>query len=61
VVTGGVVDIGPRWWDPMEATFRHEVIGVLSEIPMVRGTLGADAPLRGAATSVWKSLEGKTK
>jgi len=59
VVTGGVVEIGSRWWKPMVESFRHEVIDVLGDVPVVRGTLGADAPLRGAATSVWKTLAGE--
>lgn len=57
VITGGVAQIGADWWEPMERAFRSEVIDVLTEIPLRRGTLGGDAPLRGAASSAWTALE----
>lgn len=57
VVTGGVTQIGEQWWEPMTAAFRSEVIDVLVDVPVVPGLLGADAPLRGAATSVWDDAE----
>lgn len=56
VVTGGVADIGPVWWHPMEAAFRATVIDALAGVPVHRGVLGADAPLRGAAASAWADV-----
>lgn len=56
VVTGGVPDIGDAWWRPMDAAFRTEVIDVLQGVPIVAGTLGGHAPLRGAAASAWAAI-----
>lgn len=58
VVTGGVAQIGERWWAPMTASFRSEVIDILADVPVVPGLLGVAAPLRGAATSVWDNMNG---
>ena len=57
VVTGGVADTGDLWWQPMYRRVRAEVIDALQDVPVVRGVLGGDAPLRGAAASVWESWE----
>jgi glucokinase len=57
VVTGGVVDIGARWWNPMVDSFRSELIDVLQEVPVVPGALGGHAPLLGAAASAWERAE----
>lgn len=56
VVTGGVPDIGAAWWHPMDAAFRADVIDVLQGVPIVAGSLGAHAPLRGAAASAWAEI-----
>ena len=53
VVTGGVAQSGDDWWEPMTAAYRAEVIDVLQDVPIVAGALAAEAPLRGAAASVW--------
>jgi len=53
VVTGGVAQIGDDWWAPMHEAYRAEVIDVLRDVPVTPGALAADAPLRGAAASVW--------
>lgn len=57
VITGGVPHIGTAWWQPMEQAFRAEVIDVLQGIPLLSGTLGNDAPLRGASASAWAALD----
>ncbi|MCC2031490.1 ROK family protein [Microbacterium allomyrinae] len=54
VVTGGVAQIGDVWWQPMERTFRAEVIDALDDVPIVPGVLGGRAPLIGAAASAWE-------
>ena len=54
VVTGGVPNIGDGWWLPMRAAFRAEAIDALQSTPILPGTLGDDAPLRGAAASAWR-------
>lgn len=58
VITGGVPDIGHHWWQPMDDAFRAEVIDALQTVPLVPGTLGPHAPLRGAAASAWAALKG---
>lgn len=55
VITGGVPNIGAGWWDPMRAAYRAEAIDALQNTPIVPGTLGDDAPLRGAAASAWRT------
>lgn len=55
VITGGVPNIGAAWWDPMRAAYRAEAIDALQNTPIVPGTLGDDAPLRGAAASAWRN------
>lgn len=57
VITGGVPHIGDAWWQPMELAFRAEVIDVLQTIPLLPGSLGNDAPLRGAAATAWAALD----
>lgn len=54
VVTGGVPNIGDAWWRPMLAAFHADAIDVLQHTPILPGTLGDDAPLRGAAASAWR-------
>lgn len=55
VITGGVPNIGEDWWIPMRAAFRAEAIDALQSTPILPGTLGDDAPLRGAAASAWRN------
>lgn len=54
VVTGGVAQIGEDWWTPMTAAFSAEVIDALQGVVVAPGELAADAPLRGAAASIWE-------
>lgn len=58
VITGSVPRIGAAWWAAMDAAFRAEVIDALQEVPLIPGTLGGDAPLRGAAASAWAAVRG---
>jgi glucokinase len=60
VITGGVPNIGDAWWTPMLDGYRAEVIDTLQHLPLIAGTLGSDAPLRGAAASAWAELKGKS-
>jgi glucokinase len=55
VITGGVPNIGDSWWHPMRAAYRSEAIDALQNTPILPGTLGDDAPLRGAAASAWRT------
>ena len=54
VVTGGVPRIGELWWDALRAAFHAEAIDALHDTPVLPGSLGDDAPLRGAAASAWR-------
>jgi len=60
VITGSVPMIGDAWWSAMDAAFRADVIDALQGVPLVAGTLGGDAPLRGAAASAWAALRGES-
>ena len=55
VITGGVPQIGSAWWHPMLAAYRAEAIDALQSTPILPGTLGDEAPLRGAAASAWRN------
>ncbi|WP_152176280.1 ROK family protein, partial [Mycobacterium tuberculosis] len=54
IVTGGVPRIGELWWDPLRRAFQADAIDALHDTPILPGTLGDDAPLRGAAASAWR-------
>ncbi|MEV7610455.1 ROK family protein [Microbacterium sp. NPDC089320] len=56
VITGGVPKIGDAWWTPMRRAFAADAIDALQSTPILPGTLGDDAPLRGAAASAWRAI-----
>ncbi|MDN4480250.1 ROK family protein [Demequina muriae] len=56
VITGGVPAIGDLWWRPMREQFLTEAIDVLQEVPILPGTLGDHAPLRGVGALAWDQL-----
>ncbi len=49
VVVGGVSNCGPSWWEPLRATVATETLPRLADVPLVRGTLGGEAAVIGAA------------
>ncbi|GHG42367.1 transcriptional regulator [Sinomonas cellulolyticus] len=53
VVSGGLADAGPLWWEAMEAAFRAELMPPLAALPLVRASLGGAAALAGAARLVF--------
>ncbi|WP_084515987.1 ROK family protein [Microbacterium luticocti] len=57
VVSGSVAVAGSLWWDAMDAAMRAQLVDVLHDLPLRPGSLGADAPLQGAAASVWDCVE----
>lgn len=59
IVSGGVAGAGASWWRPMQDTLRGELITVLQSTPVLAGTLGDTAPLRGAAAAAWDQIEGR--
>jgi glucokinase len=52
VVTGGVAGIGEDFVVPLRDALHQSSIGLIREIPVLAGMLGADAPLVGAAELV---------
>jgi glucokinase len=52
VVSGGLADAGPLWWDTMEAAFRAELMPPLASMPLARAALGGSAAIVGAARLV---------
>jgi glucokinase len=53
VVSGGLADAGPLWWEAMEAAFRAELMPPLAALPLVRASLGGAAAIAGAARLVF--------
>lgn len=49
VLTGSVAVPSTAWWDQVGAGFSQVAMDGISATPLVRGTLGPDAPLLGAA------------
>lgn len=49
LVSGGVSQCGDTWWGPLRAAIRAELLPPLVELPVVKGQLGGDAALYGAA------------
>ncbi|HJV99499.1 MAG TPA: ROK family protein, partial [Arthrobacter sp.] len=52
VVTGGLADAGPLWWEPMERALRAELLPSLTDLPVLPAALGNAAALVGAASLV---------
>lgn len=57
VLGGGVSEIGPLWWDPVERTMRAELLAVVADVPLRAAELGATAALVGAAHRAWAELD----
>lgn len=56
VIGGGLPDAGSIWWEPVEETFRGEVIPPLRNLDLVKATLGSKAAILGAARGAWQLL-----
>lgn len=55
LVSGGLADAGTRWWTPMEAALRAELLPALRAIPVRQAALGNAAAMVGAARLVLDS------
>ncbi|MGH3641226.1 MAG: ROK family protein [Mycobacterium sp.] len=55
VVTGGLAQAGPLWWDALERAARQETIAAAADCPIVRASRGAQAAILGAAALFGKS------
>ncbi|GAB3566199.1 ROK family protein [Spelaeicoccus albus] len=53
VVTGGMADAGPTWWNPLHAAFDDELMDIVRDCPLRPATLGSNAALIGAAKLVF--------
>ncbi|MFF0557503.1 ROK family protein [Streptomyces sp. NPDC004266] len=49
LVSGGVSNCGPEWWEPLRAAFAAEVLPPLKDVELRTGALGGDAAVLGAA------------
>lgn len=54
VLSGGVVNLGNQWWDALVHAFDRAALGHAKRTPITLATLGADAPLVGAASLILK-------
>jgi len=50
VISGGLADSGELWWDAMERSLRAELLAPLSNVSVLRASLGASAAIVGAAS-----------
>ncbi len=53
IIGGGMSGAGELWWSTMESTLRSEVIDALADLVVTPATLGAAAPIVGAARAAW--------
>src|SRR5690606_25069465 len=58
VLAGGVPDIGEDWWVPFRRAYLREAIDALQDVPLVAGSAGGAAALRGAADAAWARMTG---
>lgn len=56
VLSGSVCGAGELWLDAVRQGYQDQVIDALSDIPIVPGTLGAQAPILGAAVPLAQYL-----
>lgn len=52
VISGGLANAGPLWWEPLEATVRSELVEALANTPIRPAQLGPSAAILGAARTV---------
>ncbi|MBX7444371.1 MULTISPECIES: ROK family protein [unclassified Arthrobacter] len=55
LVSGGLADAGDRWWRPMEAALRAELLPALDGLPVRPAALGNAAAITGAARFAFES------
>lgn len=52
VVSGGVANLGPLWFDTLRAAYNDAALGAAKDTPIRTAALGDDAPLLGAVTLI---------
>ena len=55
ILSGSVAQCGPAWSDALASSFSHAAMPPVAGVPIVRGDLGGDAPLIGAAEHALRS------
>lgn len=60
VIGGGMSGAGELWWSTMETTLRAEVIDALADLVVAPATLGAAAPIVGAARAAWRLIDDES-
>lgn len=48
VLSGSMTRSGDAWWDSLRAGYRASAMNAVAELPIVKGSLGSNAPLLGA-------------
>lgn len=56
LLTGGVLRCGAAWWEPFADAVAAELLPPLRDLTLMRGKLGSDAALIGAARLAWDLL-----
>lgn len=56
IVGGGLANSGDIWWEPLLASYHEQLVDILTEVPLVKATLGNQAALVGAAKKIWNRV-----
>ena len=56
IISGSVANSGDLWWDSVHQGFQGQAMDAVRPTPILRGELGSDAPLLGAAQFVVSQL-----
>ena len=56
LIGGGVTGLGEPWWQALRDAVQRETLPGLDAVPVLASTLGADAPVLGAASLAWEVL-----
>jgi glucokinase len=57
ILGGGVMQVGPPLWEPLEAALRAEVLPSVARVPLRPADLGVDAGVIGAAALALELVE----
>lgn len=57
ICSGSVANAGDLWWQPLKQGFREAALPLVEATPLVKGTLGDNAPLIGAASAARQTFE----
>ena len=57
ICSGSVANAGDLWWQPLKQGFREAALPLVEATPLVKGKLGDNAPLIGAASAARQAFE----